>query len=460
MHKVHIAAPFASAVALLAGANVHAETIHVPADAPTIAAAVALALDGDVVELAPGTYTGDGNRDVVIDGPMITVRGAAGSSETVIDCQGSQRAPHRAFAVTSVAFALEGITIRNGVVNGDGGGMWVSPVDAYGDYAMTDCVIESCTARTDAEQRSGGNGGGVALWSAASFIVKRCQFKNNVAEFGGAAGLQCYDVWTLSLTESAFDSNQGGVAGTGGLSAWVYGETFIDRCEFAHNSGVAGGIGLHSEWSLFMENCLVHDNVADVYPGAYLFSQHTEVSYSTFVNNTSSDPNTFTASVSLWYGYTRGSIFWDEYLDLGSCLPLSCCIKNSSWAGSFGNTSADPLFVDPANENYHLQSTSPLIDYGGIVPLFGGLLDLDGNQREVDILAVPNGVATAKDLGCYEVQLPAPSADLDANGVVNGSDLAILLGAWGAPCNGCVADLDLDGVVGAADLAILLGSWD
>ena len=53
---------------------------------------------------------------------------------------------------------------------------------------------------------------------------------------------------------------------------------------------------------------------------------------------------------------------------------------------------ADPLFMSPSTNNFHLQSTSPAIDAGTYL---GGGTALDGNP-------VPQGIAT--DMGAYEIR--------------------------------------------------------
>jgi hypothetical protein len=63
---------------------------------------------------------------------------------------------------------------------------------------------------------------------------------------------------------------------------------------------------------------------------------------------------------------------------------------------SQGNT---PVYVDPANGDFHLAPNSPGVDYA---PAQGGY-DLDGKPRTVDLPAKPN-LSGARDLGAYERQ--------------------------------------------------------
>ena len=61
----------------LAVASADARTWHIQpdgtGDAPTIQAAVDQAIDGDVVELANGTFEGSGNRGVFVGGMSLTI---------------------------------------------------------------------------------------------------------------------------------------------------------------------------------------------------------------------------------------------------------------------------------------------------------------------------------------------------------------------------------------------------
>ncbi|AEM80118.1 right-handed parallel beta-helix repeat-containing protein [Streptomyces violaceusniger] len=85
-------------------------TINVPADAPTISAAVSLARPGDLVLVAPGKY----HESVKISTARITLRGAS-RDKVVID--GRLRQPN-GVVVTAPGVAVENLTVENNTQNG------------------------------------------------------------------------------------------------------------------------------------------------------------------------------------------------------------------------------------------------------------------------------------------------------------------------------------------------------
>jgi predicted outer membrane repeat protein len=66
---------------------------------------------------------------------------------------------------------------------------------------------------------------------------------------------------------------------------------------------------------------------------------------------------------------------------------------------------ASPLFVDAANGDYHLQRTSPGVDFAPA----GGGTDLDRHPHDVDLGDIPN-VSGPRDLGAYEIQDQLPGS--------------------------------------------------
>jgi len=77
-------------VLLVTAALAPAATRLVPDEYATIQAAIDAAVDGDVVIIAPDTYTGYGSRDIDFLGKAITVRSKNGHNNCIIYCNGTE----------------------------------------------------------------------------------------------------------------------------------------------------------------------------------------------------------------------------------------------------------------------------------------------------------------------------------------------------------------------------------
>ena len=87
--------------------------------------------------------------------------------------------------------------------------------------------------------------------------------------------------------------------------------------------------------------------------------------------------------------------------------PPTYCLIQDWTEGGVGNITSDPLFVDSANDDYHLQAGSSAIDAGSTTTLF---TDFDGDPRPIDgdrLGAGGKGDGSDFDIGADEFVIPA-----------------------------------------------------
>lgn len=221
-------------------AHAHGEIRSVPADYPTIQAAIDGANPGDTVLVADGVYTGSGNRDIDFAGKAIAVRSENGAAACIIDCEGNLAQAHRAFRFRSgetAASLLEGLTIRNGFM--DFGGALLC--EAASSPSVIRCVFEQNTAYPIA----GGSGGGAVHCTGGSPRFAECVFRRNTAVrltgTQGPGGAVRFVSANPVLTDCTFEENTAGLTGGGVVSAQS--NTVLNRCTFLRNATTAIGTG-------------------------------------------------------------------------------------------------------------------------------------------------------------------------------------------------------------------------
>jgi len=141
-----------------------AATIRVPTDQPTIQAGINAANAGDSVVVAPGTYTGAGNKNLNLKGKPLVLRSEDGAAVTIIDCEGQGRGFYFQAGETP-STVVEGFTIRNGAVSGLFPDGWGGGILCVGSSpTITDCAIRACSASPSGDVHGGG---GVACYDYA-----------------------------------------------------------------------------------------------------------------------------------------------------------------------------------------------------------------------------------------------------------------------------------------------------
>jgi hypothetical protein len=240
--------------------------------------------------------------------------------------------------------------------------------------------------------------------------ITHCSFTGNFAGTGGGVYM---NGGNMTLTNCSFTGNDGNNFG-GGVAQYG-GTLLVDNCTFLSNRvQVSGGaIGVQSGTAT-LRNCLIARNTSDFGWGcaldlALLSHANVTVTNCTFAENFSGGQRSG-ASILFNEGNTLtvvNSIFWDVLssytgdIELGTNNNGNATVTYSNVRGGYagnGNINADPLFVNAAADNYHLQTTSPCIDAGSASAPNLTATDLDGTQRIL---------GSAPDMGAYETWLPA-----------------------------------------------------
>ena len=169
---------------LLSASNSLGAILHVPTEYATIQAAVTAAVESDTVLVADGTYSGSGNRDILLGGKNLAIMSEHGPLATVLDINGAWEDFHQGIKLTGgsyVSTLIQGFSFR----------------DAYGLMggaifcaAHTGPVIDNCTFISN---RAAYGGGAIYCDAYSSVVITRCVFEANEAT-GEVAGGAIYCV--------------------------------------------------------------------------------------------------------------------------------------------------------------------------------------------------------------------------------------------------------------------------
>ena len=330
-------------------------TLSVPSDFPTIQSAIDAAANGGTVFVAPGTYL----EKINFHGKAIAVRSEEGPTVTMIDGGGFGTVV--TFESGEIATsALEGFTIRNGNAS-FGAGMTMSGTSP----TIIGNIFEFNT------QGGGGFGAGIG-GNVSSPLIERNIFRNNSCDNQFLSGVVSFvNSSSPRVLNNIFVNNLCraiNITLPEGNSPKVFNNTIV-----GNRVGIRVDARVNTGLQQYRNNIVLGNEIG----------------------------------LELEFGSDANSPTWENNLIFNNGTNY---VGISDRTGIQGNISADPLFLNDVQGDYHLRTGSPAIDSG--ISTAAGLpeKDFDGNSRTLD----GDGDGTAVvDIGAYEFMTVMNSALVD-----------------------------------------------
>ncbi len=257
------------------------------------------------------------------------------SNATVLDGRAGVEDGRQVYSVVkgSKDVIIDGFTITGGQTEGapgtNGGGM----LNQFANPTVRNCIFEGNSAMPD------GNGGAMANVDSSP-LIESCIFKGNSADWGGAV---FSNGWTLSAPR------------------------IINSLFIGNTAREGGAVYTGSEGAPSLINCTFSGNSAEYGGGIF----QTDGAEGTVVNTI------------MW-----GDGLYDEIYVEDAAIDVSYSNIQGGWDG-LANRDSDPLFTDPASDDYRLLEFSPCID--AATAEAAPEMDLAGSYRD-----------PLPDIGAYE----------------------------------------------------------
>ncbi len=351
-HRTGFCAVLGFALSLVVGAT--AATLNVPADYPTIQAAIDAAVNGDEVVVAPGTY----QENINFNGKTITVRSSDGPTVTTIT-GGTTGAAVTCDHSEPRACLLDGFTVTGGGVYIDGSAPTIlrctfSENTTEGLLATT--IVNGSPLIGECTYSANGcfGAGAIKGWGVGTPVIDSCTFTNNASGTSGGAICLNDPGFVATITGCTFIGNT--AAGDGGaVYARAQNASALSGCTFQQNSASWGGAILTIDnSSLGVSDCVFQQNTCTNEGGA-IFCNGGQSAFAgcTFEGNSAPDGG----AVNVAYSSTatfRNCGFFSNTANFGGAVHLT--------------TMANPTFEDCTFED------NEAVNVGGA--LAGGLVTL------------------------------------------------------------------------------------
>ena len=256
------------------------------------------------------------------------------------------------------------------------------------------------------------DGGGLYIYSwAAESLIDGCEFKNNEASNLGG-GVMAWG--TSTFTNNTFSGNSSSRYG-GGVMAWGT-STFMNNTFSGNSADIGGGgVAVMLAFSTRFTNNTFYKNSAGYYGGGIVLAgasvvDRTYIYNNIFWENSAVYGDDISPDAYLWgeINIYNNDFSCDDFDGDSDCLN----VYGADTYNHANNISADPLFVDPDNGDFHLQPTSPCInkgdnnapslpdtDFEGDPRIIGGVVDMGVDEVAMTVETVENG----KMYGSYTI---------------------------------------------------------
>lgn len=405
-------------------AGAQGATLRVPAEHPTIQAAVSLALPGDTVLVAPGVYTNPGGTVVDFHGKEILIRSEAGAEQTIIERQGaggSVLVLMREGETRSTI--LDGFTVRGAL---DACGVLVagsSPLirsclitlnSAEGTTIGGGAVVAYASPRFEDCTFSQNYGGGVYVQGGAAELA-RCRFVQNAL-----CGVWCEQATLVRLEGCLIEANQGSELGVGG-GVWGYeSQVVIENSAVVRNrAAYGGGLGIGIGCQLDIKGSTIAGNTA-MRSGGGIYADPSSVSIRTSIlrDNCASDVTDLLTSGSV---VVECSAIQRDHMDTRGSGSIELIGPQVPEDPRFCDAWPCPAGIPSPGGDYQLRSDSPCL------PQFSPCGELIGAFGEGCVAPVPIGACCLLDGTCV---LHTNAACVAAGGLYQGDGE----GCYPEPC--------------------------
>ncbi|MCZ6692101.1 MAG: hypothetical protein O7H41_21150 [Planctomycetota bacterium] len=258
---------------------VTAGTVRVVPAFGTIQAAINASVNGDVVLVQDGTYSGAGNQDLLMGGKLIVVMSENGAATTIIDPSPSGRGFFMSNSGETSASVILGFTIQNCTASAIDCRMDASPsirectflsntngahggaisLDAAGVGPVAPVIVE-CDFDMNMVDPGFNDGGAIFAANMATPTIRNCRFTNNSARRGGAILADDFVGTSMSISNCSFTSNSANSRG----GAVRISEGTITDCTMTSNTAMFGGAFQVSSafGTISLTGCIFTDNEA------------------------------------------------------------------------------------------------------------------------------------------------------------------------------------------------------